>query len=38
MLAFLSGLAVLVAANVAARRAQRDDDHLGVIPSFRISE
>jgi hypothetical protein len=38
MLAFLSGLAVLVALNVAARRARRDEDHLGTIPAFRVPE
>ena len=38
MLAFLAGLAVLVAVNVATRRAQRDTDHLGAPPVFRVPE
>jgi hypothetical protein len=38
MLAFLSGLAVLVAVNVATRIVQRDEDHLGTIPAFRVPE
>ncbi len=38
MLAFLAGLAVLVAVNVATRRAQRDADHLGAPPVFRVPE
>jgi hypothetical protein len=34
MLVFMLSLAMLVAANVAVRRAQRDDDYLGPVPLF----
>ncbi len=38
MLVFLSGVAVLVAVGAATRRAQRDDEFLGIIPGFRVAE
>jgi hypothetical protein len=38
MLVFLTGVAVLVVVNVATRIVQRDADHLGAIPSFRVPE
>jgi hypothetical protein len=38
MLAFLSGLAVLVAVGAATRRVQRDDEVLGILPGFRVAE
>ena len=38
MIVFLTSVAILVTANIVARRAQRDADHLGYIPSFRVSD
>jgi hypothetical protein len=35
MVVFLSSLATLVAVGLATRLAQRNDDHLGDVPSFR---
>ena len=38
MVVFLSGLATLVAVGLATRLAQRNDDYLGDVPSFRAFE
>ena len=37
VIVFLSSVAVLVTVNIATRRAQRDADYRGDIPSFRVS-